>query len=444
MIIGFRTIAPTCVGFFLAPGSAERDPEAYRSFWQRAAQEYAGDRWSILHSGADTSGSVRYRSIRDDDLERPLHSIQGHWNPSELPIDLPQGLDRICDSVMEIDARLYDHGILMVEASGSFELDDVSPARLDEIQDALVDVTTEAAATICRVWLRELLASLAQLDPKSEFVEIDVRDNDAAPKWVARGLILPESSYSAPIARHWLMDASVPEEVEAWIGHEEDHVVRWLNYVFSNDPASDGVTVTREGEDAWRGLRYAQYFYAALDEVDDQLNVVLAQTVRGRKRWEVAELKYQLQQLSHRAEVVMNDLYDLRKYVTRAVRREMDAILDVWDFDALLGDPVRFKISSCDRRLQEMSASEQARANTITDMILLVIGVTSVLATALSLTQFGRQVGTDPSQAAYGPSSSGITEWLASQPVDAIVLSSLAISVLFVVLFFAVRSSENT
>jgi len=191
-------------------------------------------------------------------------------------------------------------------------------------------------------------------------------------------------------------------------------------------------------------MRYAQYFYAAMDVVDDRLNGVLAETSGGRRAWEQAELATRLRALSHRAELVMLDLQDLRKYVTRRVRTELDRILDAWNYADLVEKPVSFKITICDRRLEELAAGRQARAGTVTDVILLGIGVTSVLGTALAVTDFGRSVATDPGQAGFGSASSGLTEWFASQPADAIIVGSIVVSALLVVLFLAVRRSGSS
>lgn len=189
-------------------------------------------------------------------------------------------------------------------------------------------------------------------------------------------------------------------------------------------------------------MLYSQYFYAALDQVDSRLNRVLAETIQGRSVFELRELEDQLRMLSHRAEQIILDRQDLLKYVARPVRDIFDSIMEVWDHEELVEEPVRFKITICDRRLEELNNDSQSRANTVTDVILLAIGVTSILGTALSLSSFGRSMATDPSQAGYGNATSAITEWFAAQPADSIVVGSLLISALLVVLFIAVRRSS--
>ena len=134
---------------------------------------------------------------------------------------------------------------------------------------------------------------------------------------------------------------------------------------------------------------------------------------------------------------------DLAKYLKRAVRREMDAILAFWGYEKLLEEPVRFKIETCDRRLAELAARRTARSAMFTDLILLGIGVTSILGTALALTEFGRSIASDPASTVYDLGRSSIVEWVAAQPADAILLASGMTSVLMVVLYLFFRRDHG-
>ena len=70
-----------------------------------------------------------------------------------------------------------------------------------------------------------------------------------------------------------------------------------------------------------------------------------------------------------------------------------------------------------------------------TDIILMSIGVTSVLATAIALVQFGRDAGQDPSQSVFDLGNGSITSWLSSQSMDAILILSLMLSIVLVAVF---------
>lgn len=192
--------------------------------------------------------------------------------------------------------------------------------------------------------------------------------------------------------------------------------------------------------DQWDALRYAQVFYGTLDRIDTRLSKILADSAAvAASRWELDQLRGQLLSLSQRAELIIMERQDLSKYLKRAVRVEMDAILEFWDYDGLLAQPVRFKIEICDRRLAELAARRTARSGMFTDLILLGIGVTSILATALAVTEFGRSMANDPDMAAYDLGRSSMVEWVAAQPADAILIASGVVSLLLVIMYLFFR-----
>lgn len=441
----FRTVAPTPIDFAVTAGAAVRDPEGYVAFWDGIASACSGSGFSFDHA-APVEDAPRYGTLRADSLERPLQVISGELSRSDVALDVPDRWADLWDCVGTVSFQLHDHNILMVGLDGEVSRwlgagTKGTTARLDELQEGVIALTGLAATEVAARHLVPVLDVARRRDPKSDFIDwADDEWHPVSPRWVSRSLVLDLDEPLADVmARHWLADIGDTGPIEAFLRGETTHVQRWLNYVHAGT-RPDAVTTPVPGAvAAWRAMHYAQFFYAALDLVDDRLTTVLAETTRGRRAWELAELTERLRSLSHRAELVMLHLQDLRKYVTRAVRTEMDHILEVWTYADLVEEPVRFKISICDRRLEELAAGRQARAGTVTDVILLGIGVTSVLATALAVTDFGRTVATDPDQAGFGSTTSGLTEWFASQPADAILISSVVLSALLVVLFLAVR-----
>ncbi|MFW6599202.1 hypothetical protein ACQBAU_01870 [Propionibacteriaceae bacterium Y2011] len=442
------TIAPVPIDFALAFGAAGREPEAYTTFWRELADACTDERLEFPHA-VHVVEVPRYGSLRADALLRPLHLVAGTLAPDTLPIDVPTELADLWARVDTVEFRLYDHGVTVVELGAEVAdwlgAGDTGPGeRLDALQDGIIRLTGLAAGAVVQHVLQPLLDQARSRDPDgSILLWEDDTWHTTGPRWVSRSLVLDlDEPGTGELARHWLADVG-DAPVDALLAQETDHVSTWLNYVHLGHRADVRTELAATTVENWRGMRYAQYFYAALDLVDDRLNGVLAQTTQGRRAWELAELTESLRTLSHRAELVMLDLQDLRKYVTRQVRTEMDGILDAWHYGHLVEEPVKFKISICDRRLAELATGAQSRAGTVTDIILLGIGVTSVLATALALTEFGRGVATDPDQAGFG-SRSGLTEWFASQSADAILVGSLVVSALLVVLFWAVRRSGSS
>ena len=442
----FLTIAPMPVDFALTPGAAIKDPDAYAAFWRTVATRHDGLPLQFTHA-TDVVRQPRYESLRSDAMDRELHVLHGDLTTSELHLDLTRDLAELWGCVKQVRFWLYDHHLLLVELSGQAEewlREEELTRRLDKLQRGLIDLTERAARTIATDVIQPTLALAREKDQAAQFVEAAASTPpEPVPWWVARALVVdPSSKQDQAEAKHWLANSAEPDIVSEFLAGERTHVARWLNYAYRGVRHGNVTRLAPGLAEHWRAMRYSQYFYTALDQVDGRLNEVLTETTTGLKRWEIDELSQRLRALSHRAESVIMNLQGLRKYVTRDVLAEMNEVLAAWDYQQLIEEPVQYKTGVCERRINDLNADAQARAGTVTDVILLGIGVTSVLATALALTDFGRQMAADPDQAGFGSFSSGITEWFAAQPADAILIGSILISALLVLLFLAVRRSQ--
>ena len=467
-----RLLAPVLVDHARVPGVWLRDPDGYAAFWGQ--QQERTDRASRVRAAAEGVEQPRfvfehvrparslnlYRRIDDTGTDRAPHVLSGELAAAHLPRTFPGGASPV-GQVLEVSFRLHDHGILLVEAmlevgpwlaarTGSLE------DRLDELQDAAVSLGESLARECVTQWVDPLLARVRAADRRHEVLEAPAAADEPGTAdlgdalWVTRSLVLaPDHPDTAAAVRHWTKDVGraqgEADPAQDLLEGRADHHARWLNYVFlDRDGAGAAVLPDGRFRDEWSGLRYAQFFYGALDRIDSRLARVLADSAAATAHWEVAGLKEQLVALSQRAELVLMDRQDLAKYLKRSVRRELDALLDVWDHELLLERPVRFKIETCDRRLAELSARRTARSAMFTDIILLGIGVTSILATALALTDFGRGLRANPSSASYDLGASAVTQWLASQPADAILAASATVSLLLVVLYLVFRRDHGS
>lgn len=467
-----RILAPVLVDHARVPGVWLRDPDAYSAFW--AQQQERTDRALAVRAAAEGVERPRlvfehvrpaqslnlYRRIDDTGTDRPSHVLSGELRAAHLPRTFPGGTSPVGD-VLEVSFRLHDHGILLVEAmvqvgpwlaarTGSLE------DRLDELQEAAVGLGESLARECVAEWVDPLLARVRAADRRHAVLEATAAVDEPGSGdlgnalWVTRSLVLsPEHPDTAATVRHWIKDVGPvdghAQPAQDLLEGRSDHLVRWLNYVFlDRDGAGAAVLPDGRFRDEWSALRYAQLFYGALDRIDSRLARVLADSAAATARWEVAGLKEQLVSLSQRAELVLMDRQDLAKYLKRSVRRELDALLDAWDHELLLEQPVRFKIETCDRRLAELSARRTARSAMFTDIILLGIGVTSILATALALTDFGRGLRANPGSGSYDLGASAVTQWLAAQPADAILATSATVSLLLVVLYLVFRRDHGS
>ncbi|GAA4445710.1 hypothetical protein [Phytohabitans houttuyneae] len=467
-----RILAPVVVDYYAVPGATLRDPVGYATFWAgrqpeldalmaRLSPDLAGPPPAVtLEHTRPTSSLNLYRTISDHAVERTLHVLTGALRPAHLPDEFDATGDPVRLGVTEISFRLYDHGLMLLEL-----LVDVAPsftapgpdlaARLDDLQARAVELGERAARETVRRYLDPVLEELRRADRDGRIIAPPTPPEDPVTAefgealWVTRSLVVVPSEPGADgVVRHWLKDVVIPADDRApadrLLDGDGEHCVRWLNYLFMDTAGAGGGM--RRGDpfrDQWDALRYAQVYYGVLDRIDTRLSKILADSAAADSRWELEQLRGHLMGLSQRAELIIMERRDLAKYLKRSVRTEMDAILAFWDYETLLEEPVRFKIETCDRRLAELAARRTARSAMFTDLILLGIGVTSILGTALALTEFGRSIANDPDSSVYDLGRSSIVEWVAAQPADAILIGSGVTSVLMVVLYLFFRRDKS-
>jgi hypothetical protein len=475
-----RVLAPTVVDFAAVPGASVREPDRYARFWEdqqqavdRHLRTLAPDLGRTGQPGDAAPPTIRldhtrpastvnrYRVINDLAVDVPAHVLTASLRPEHLPeaFAAPDAA-ALRGDVSEITVRLYDHGVLLVEllvdvdrwfagSSGSVG------QRLDRLQEIAVALGADVARDAVARYVDPVLELLRDADgdrvilnPATAGARSGGGFGDVL--WVTRSLILSRAEPgSEAVVRHWLKDVAPAADedeppVTRLIAGEIDHLARWLNYVFLDPaPASAKMLPGQKFHAPWEAMRYAQVFYGALDVIDTRLSKILADSAATTARWELQQLQGQLQDLSRRAELVIMERQSLSKYLPRAVRGEMDAILGFWDYATLVEAPVLFKIGICDRRLAELAARRTARSTLFTDLILLGIGVTSVLGTALALSEFGRTMASDPGMARYDMGRNAVTAWFAGQPADAILVTSGVVSATLVVLYLFFRRNHG-
>lgn len=485
-----RVLAPVVVDYFAVPGAALRDPTGYAGFW--AAQQPVVDRLLVrlaaevpaapvatapaaapatgpspppprivLEHTEPTSSLNLYRTISDHAVDRPVHVLTGMLMPEHLPGEF--GLGRGA-GVTEITFRQYDHGLMLLEMLADIDpwLSGIDGDRvgehLDALQERVVAMGERVARDVHRCYLVPVLAVLRRAD-QDERVLLATAPYDGPATaelgealWVTRSLVVnPVDQSRERAVRYWIKDVAIaddsvpPGERLLDPADPTNHLIRWLNYCFVDRDGDSGRMEPGDPfRDPWEALRYAQVYYGTLDRIDARLSKILADSVASPSRWELDQLNERLVGQSRRAELIIMAQRDLRKYLKRSVRNEMAAILAFWDTEEVLEGPVKFKIEVCGRRLGELAARRTARSALFTDLILLGIAVTSILGTAVAVTQFGREIGSDPAMAVYDLGGSSIVEWVASQPADAILIASALASVVLVALYLFFRGDKHT
>lgn len=420
----FRWMAPIRVGFSSVPGAMDRDPDAYQSFWVRLSERQLGG-WELPRADQQTDIRLGWSRAAQDTLPRPLEAITATLGTDDEP--LIDGL-----AVVSLSWRLHDHGVLLVE--GRFRTaDDTEPELLDDAEhwESAVQRAGRQLARRCASEVPTLLnEALASIDDARNFVQTEDLGVDE-PLWVTRSLAFdPDDDSSAEFARAWVsgIDAHHAAAVEELIAGDLPLIAQWMNHVHHPDHSA-------AVELSWQALRKAQFFWSALHWVDDSLREILAWTLADRKDLSVGELRTELRKAMTQAQELLMLRADVRQHVSRRTHEEMQRFLGIWEYTELLEDPVREKVEICKERLAALAEDRAARSAMFTDIILMSIGVTSVLATAIALVQFGRDAGQDSSQSTFDLGNGSITSWLSSQSMDAILIISLVLSTVLVGVF---------
>jgi hypothetical protein len=402
----------------------ERASEADAVFWTRVRAELGRDDWEYFRT-EDREPTLGWSKATQDTLRRPLRVVR-----ADVPAEKAPEFSSL--EVLDLSWTLYDHGVLLVE--GRFRTRaDVESATLrdhdfweDEVQQAGEVLTLHCRRHGYRV-LYEALQGMSDTDT---YVNLD--DHDAArPLWVTRAVMLdPADADSVAFAESWVagIDADHRRMFEEIVEGSRSSVARWMNHVHRTDRAE-------QVDHLWRSLQKAQFFWSAMQGVDDSLRAILSWSMAPRAEVSLEELRRDLRSTMNQAQELLMLRADVRQDVSRKTHAEMEGFLGFWEYGELLEEPVRDKVEICKDRLASIAQDRASRSAMFTDIILMSIGVTSVLATAIALVQFGRDASQDPSQSIFDLGNGSITSWVSSQSMDGILIISLLLSIVLIVVF---------
>ncbi|WP_246954573.1 hypothetical protein [Brachybacterium sp. Marseille-Q7125] len=421
----FRFLAPIRVGFTTLPGALDRDAERCQSLWEQIETDIARRKGWTLHRTSRRTPVLGWSRSSGDVLRRPLEVAS-----AQVPVEsIPAVGTRL--EVDELGWTLYDHNVLLVhgvlrttEHVSTDEFDDV------DLWEAEVQRVGEQLARRCvDTDITHLLQRIRRIPEASDLVRIEELPT-SQPLWVTRALVHDPQRGDEGFARRWVarIDAEHQRMIEQLLDGERPFVAQWLNHVHLS-------TETEAVSWHWHALRIAQFLWAAMHYIDDELRQILAWSMADLHTVSVSDLRRELRAMVNQAQDLLMLRAEVFQHLSRSSLAEVQRVLNVWGYTQLLEDPVRAKLSICGDRLTALAEDRAARSAMFTDIILMSIGVTSVLATAIALVQFGRDAGQDPSQSVFDLGGGSITSWLSSQSMDAILILSLLASVILVVIF---------
>ena len=263
--------------------------------------------------------------------------------------------------------------------------------------------------------------------------------------WVTRSLVCDlDDSAQQPsrealpvqsIARTWLRAVGDAELTNKVVEHDDAYSTRWLNYLFREKfvAANDG----RDFDDIWAAMQLCQYYYSAVESLNDRLNRVLSFANRDSAAKSVRSLHRYLEDIVRRCELVLASYNEMQKYLKRDKYQAFREILNYWNFGEM-EKQVRDKMSVCRSRLESLGRQSSEKGRLYTEVLLVLLSLLTVLDMSLTLALFGRS----PTDTVYAqdPNYSGpILAWFASKQPHAIIIAAAILVALLGLRFYFFR-----
>lgn len=420
----FRWMAPIFIGITSSPGIRDRDQDSYQSALNKLAtslSEYAATS-PRAEAGSHPSGWAKASGAA---LPWPLEVLQGTY---EEPPLTPNSSNAIILR-KNINWCLFDYGVFL--ADGFLQVDDEQlsqPRQLEEQIRQLISKTTRRISKEITTCIRKSSTKISDFD--RYFLDDD--DDGAEPLWVTRAFQMDTSNFEhEKFASEWISNVDDDNDLEfkRLMSGEDVQVARWMNHVHN-------AAEHEELNWRWNALKDAQFFWASLQHVDEKLRRILAASMADSREIDLRDVRHTLNDTVNSAVDLIMVQDEYRQCAPRKIKEKVDQFHTVWGYEPDLKKPAQTKLALCQDRIAKLSSEQQERSAVTTDVILLGIGLTSLLATAVALVQFGRDASNDPHQSMFDLGNGNITSWLSSQSMDSVLVISLFASLILMILFF--------
>jgi len=367
-----------------------------------------------------------------------------------------------------LEIRIYDHdiGILTVPITVKCPQDFHSDCAL--FLEILRDTGIEFAAALIQEIYQDYLASILNdlvLKSVEHFGSDEVIQHlavDPAEQilWITRTLIFEsEDRCSNGHARRasntghwmdsyiveWLKDTGIPDSSEDAVDShrgiyslqelltkENSYSMSWLNYLFR-----EGVT-SQEQEDAFEAMHLAQYYYAALEKLNNGLHKIIGTAFSPIAEQDIRSLNYSLKQISNRTNMLIAEYQEIQKYLKRRKQKILGKIMAGWFFQDIISNAEK-KLSICLQRINSLNQISSHRNTFLTDTILLIIGMLSIIDLSIALSEYGRTLNTDATLGIRSESTR-ILNFYASVASDIMLLLCLLFIGSFVGVYLILRN----
>jgi hypothetical protein len=248
--------------------------------------------------------------------------------------------------------------------------------------------------------------------------------NRLRPLWASKWLLLDEQERKpkAEEITAWLANSIRPEDAEAIIDGRLDASMTWLQYVLV-----DGESAA----DYREAMRLAQFYYAALDQINLELLELIEQlsAVGGRidiDRIAARRPRLEMQGMMHNVRLQE----DLRA-ISRPRKQAVEDILSDWEF-AELKSTSKDLLKVCGDLIDAKVAQKARNSSLITEIILVSIGAIAVIDVGISMAFSSRAMATDPVLLFDEAGLPWSARWFASTSLDWVMLGAFGFVVLLV------------
>lgn len=478
--------------FKLRDEEINASPSAYADFWRQAADEMAGrDPTFIdvqfLHKVNNQGGQLsRFRSVNTDSLLRSLHILELSVNPKDelLAKTWRQVVNEFPDhramlteiSLIEdsVSVRIFNNSVALLQVDVNISdlinkqtEPDIAP-QFDILQEFGVTLGEHLSRGLYLNHIKSYLEKLIRQCPDAtRFIATHnfkyenavanailtegstENDQTIRVNWVTRTLLVESEKgiQLDAIIDHWLKDCGHQPTIDFAKKDAKAYAIRWLNYLFREKAykwqrSDDGkIIYSRPFSDEWQAMLYAQYYYAAIEALNDSLKSTLSQAYQklsrkfGKNISALRELNRVLEQDIITANLTMLEYHNNYGYYKRQVGVTMKEIMAGWDFDEAILSQVKRKTSLCQQRVTELHQKAESRSGFYTDLLLLGIAVMSIFAFLFQVIEYGRNISNDADLALYESNTWNLVELISERPTDFILTLSLGLIIILIVLY---------
>jgi hypothetical protein len=286
---------------------------------------------------------------------------------------------------------------------------------------------------------------------RKQLVQQDVPAVETGVLWVTRTLVFEQGDSDRDcfdgIVQYWLKDIGEEEqqkknqEISEVQNNAHAYSIAWLNYAFREQAfwkETGGSEGDRAFSDAWESMLMSQYFYSALECLNNNLQRVIKRSYQPEAEKSLRDLNQQLKRTTATTNLLIICYNDIQKYLQRDKQATLTRIMAGWDFEGLRKNTEK-RIALCNTRLDNMHKISTERSSLATDLLLFGIGAVSFIGLIITLSQYGRLLTTDATLGFRDDGPFDIFGLISVWPMDYVLIGAVIIILVLTYFYYRFR-----